>query len=46
MSADRGEQQDLANTKPELVRELSDEYERWAEATQVVTWDKLTGREE
>ena len=46
MSVDRGEQHDLAQTKPELVRELSGEYERWAEATQVVSWDKLSGRQE
>ena len=46
MSVDRGEQHDLAQTKPELVHELSSEYKRWAEATQIVSWDKLSGRQE
>ena len=46
MSVDRGEQHDLAQTKPELVRELSGEYKLWAETTQIVSWDKLSGRQE
>jgi arylsulfatase A-like enzyme len=46
MSSDRSEQHDLAQANPELVRELSDEYELWADATQVITWDRLSGREE
>ena len=46
MSVDRGEQNDLAEVHPELVRDLADAYERWAEETLVIPWGQLSGRVE
>ena len=33
LDADRTEMQDLASANPELVKELTDAYARWAKAT-------------
>lgn len=44
LSADRGEQHDLADQYPELVKALASEYEDWATANRVVQWDELAGR--
>ena len=41
MENDRIEQKDLAAEKPQVVRELSAEYDRWAERCGVVPWSQI-----
>jgi arylsulfatase len=41
MEADRIEQKDLAAEKPEVVKDLSAEYDRWAERCGVVAWSQI-----
>jgi len=46
MENDRTELNDLADRRPELVKELSALYDRWAAASMVVPWGKLEGKQE
>jgi arylsulfatase len=46
MEEDRGELDDLAAERPEVVEELAAIYERWAEASMVVPWEELEGKQE
>jgi arylsulfatase len=41
IAADRTESTDLAASQPEIVRELSAEYDRWAERCGVVPWSQI-----
>jgi arylsulfatase len=41
IEADRIESHDLASARPEIVRELSDEYDRWAQRCSVVPWTQI-----
>jgi arylsulfatase len=41
LGADRTESHDLAAEKPEVVRELSAEYDEWAQRCGVVPWPKI-----
>jgi arylsulfatase len=41
MEADRIEGHNLASERPEIVRELSDEYDRWAQRCGVVPWSEI-----
>lgn len=42
LAADRAEQHNLAAERPEIVRELADEYDRWATRCDVVPWPEIT----
>jgi arylsulfatase len=44
LSADRTESKNLAGDRPEVVRELSAEYDAWARRTNVLPWDEVTKR--
>jgi arylsulfatase len=41
ISVDRTESHNLAAEKPELVRELNDDYQRWATRCGVVPWEQI-----
>jgi arylsulfatase len=41
IEADRTESKDLAAAKPDVVAELSAEYDRWADRCRVVPWSKI-----
>jgi arylsulfatase A-like enzyme len=41
IEADRTESKNLAATHPDVVRELSAEYDRWAERCGVVPWSEI-----
>jgi arylsulfatase len=41
LGADRTEQQNLAAQRPELVAELTAEYDLWAERCGVVPWNEI-----
>jgi arylsulfatase len=41
IAKDRAEQHDLAAARPEVVKELSAEYDRWAERCGVVPWSQI-----
>lgn len=41
LEKDRGETQNLAETHPDIVNALSDEYARWADKTGVVDYDRI-----
>jgi arylsulfatase len=43
LRADRSETRDLAATRPEQVRELAQQWDRWAERVGVVPWERLPG---
>ena len=42
LAADRAEQHDLAAKRPEMVRELAADYDRWAARCDVVPWSEIT----
>jgi arylsulfatase A-like enzyme len=44
LEADRTEQHDLASTHPEIVRTLSNLYDRWADRCGVRPWDEVSQR--
>ena len=44
IAADRLESHDLAKARPELVKELSGEYDRWAARCGVISYPKLLGK--
>lgn len=44
IDADRTESRDLAAGKPEVVRELSEEYDRWAQRCGVVPWNQIAAK--
>ena len=46
MEQDRTETNDLAGEKPDVVKRLSDAYERWAAKSLVVPWKELEGKQE
>ena len=46
LDADPTELNDLASEHPEKVAELSQLYRQWADASQVIDWDKLENRKE
>jgi arylsulfatase A-like enzyme len=46
LSVDRGEQNDVAELFPAVVTELADMYSVWARESQVITWDRIDGRQE
>jgi arylsulfatase len=41
MDTDRAEQHNLAADRPEIVKELNADYQRWAERVGVVPWEKI-----
>jgi arylsulfatase A-like enzyme len=43
IGSDRVESRDLAKSRPEVVRELASEYERWAERCGVIDFGRLKG---
>ena len=44
LSADRPEGNNLAASRPEVVKELSAEYDRWAERCGVVPWAQISAK--
>jgi len=44
IAADRIESHDLAKARPELVKDLSGEYDRWAARCGVISYPKLLGK--
>jgi arylsulfatase len=44
MTTDRAEQHDLAADRPEIVKELNGEYERWAKRCGVVPWEQIAAK--
>jgi arylsulfatase len=43
LDADRSETRNLATDQPERVKELSAEWQRWADRVGVVPWNELPG---
>ena len=41
INADRSELNDLASSLPEKVKDLSEEYNKWADSHNVVSWDTI-----
>ena len=41
IESDRTESKNLAGEKPEIVRELAADYDRWAERCGVVPWSHI-----
>jgi arylsulfatase len=41
IESDRTEQHDLAPENPELVRELAEDWQRWADRVGVIPWERM-----
>ena len=46
MEVDRTETNDLADARPELLTEMVQAYEAWAQRIGVVPWEQLDGKQE
>jgi arylsulfatase len=44
LDADRAEGHDLADAQPEVVRDLSADYDRWAARCGVVPWPQIAAK--
>jgi arylsulfatase len=43
MASDRSELQNLASTHPSKLKEMAEQWQKWADRVQVVPWEKLPG---